>query len=186
MNHVNVEDVLTSDAAFVTKNVFERRLIVCAVNEHISVRKANIARIWDPLCRNTGGTVWRTHSSAERTKDASANCGALQFFDYGDVPGTFFIFRRGHRRACLINAHTVALQGVCSAGASVALRGRAPRRRVGACPPSAGCLVRGGTEAQGPFMKSRLGRVRNAELHSTYAFVQHNLVPRPVEYRWPR
>ena len=34
------------------------------------------------------------------------------------------------------------------------------------------------------FIESRLGGVRNAELHNTYALVQHNLVPRPAECRW--
>ena len=34
------------------------------------------------------------------------------------------------------------------------------------------------------FIESRLGGVRNAELHNTCALVQHNLVPRPAECRW--
>ena len=38
--------------------------------------------------------------------------------------------------------------------------------------------------AKRAFIKSRLGCVRNAELRNTYALVQHNLVPRPVECRW--
>ena len=40
--------------------------------------------------------------------------------------------------------------------------------------------------AKRAFIESRLGGVRNAELYCTYALVQHNLVPRPVECRQGR
>ena len=37
----------------------------------------------------------------------SNHWGALQRFHYGELQGTFFISRHGHRHACLIHAHTV-------------------------------------------------------------------------------
>ena len=64
---MHVEDVHVSDAASVTKNVFERRLNVCAVDEHISALKANIART---CSSNSGVADTIAHSSALRFGDA--------------------------------------------------------------------------------------------------------------------
>ena len=64
VNHRNVEDVHASDAAFVTKTVFERRLNVCAVDEHISALKARGKGVTHVERPQNSSAWWEVHHAS--------------------------------------------------------------------------------------------------------------------------